>query len=88
MVSGTNRIFPSNTSEKNSIHANRISSKPVFDSSKCKFNPLDYNFNHASLSSGDFKVTRNWVANMTMIAVGVSFFAQSHFMGEDLSQRG
>ena len=27
------------------------------------------------------KVTRNWVANMTMIAVGVSFFAQSHFMG-------
>ena len=27
------------------------------------------------------KVTRNWVANMTMIAVGFSFFAQSHFMG-------
>jgi len=27
------------------------------------------------------KVTRNWVANMTMVAVGVSFFAQSHFMG-------
>ncbi len=27
------------------------------------------------------KVTRNWVANMTMVAVGFSFFAQSHFMG-------
>ena len=27
------------------------------------------------------KVTRNWVANMTMLAVGFSFFAQSHFMG-------
>ena len=27
------------------------------------------------------KVTRNWVANMTMIAVGFSFFTQSHFMG-------
>ena len=27
------------------------------------------------------KVTRNWVANLTMIAVGFSFFAQSHFMG-------
>ena len=27
------------------------------------------------------KVTRNWVANCTMMAVGFSFFAQSHFMG-------
>jgi len=27
------------------------------------------------------KVTRTWVANMTMMAVGFSFFAQSHFMG-------
>ena len=27
------------------------------------------------------KVTRNWVANMTMIATGFSFFAQSHFTG-------
>ena len=27
------------------------------------------------------KVTRNWVANLTMLAVGFSFFAQSHFTG-------
>ena len=27
------------------------------------------------------KVTRNWVANATMIAAGFSFFAQSHWMG-------
>ena len=27
------------------------------------------------------KVTRNWVANLTTVAVGFSFFIQSHFMG-------
>lgn len=27
------------------------------------------------------KVTRNWVANLTMLAVGFSFFAQSHYTG-------